>query len=361
MTDGPLTPGDPDGIDDLGAAPTRAVGRMARSGSERAHKRGLRRVLHGVRARTGLVVLLIIALALGPSVMASLNKTPRNRVGISYGGGPVEAAHFQRIVNPGSALFFNGLFDSLYLYPSDTQTYIVSKVAGQGTVARPDSIVAPTIDRVQVEYQLAIYFKLNSDLLQAFHEQLGLRYSAYTSEGWKRLVQDTFRQQVENALQEETRRYAVADIYGNADDLTSIQTAVEQRLSEQLVKSLGAPLFCSPSFAPGGECGAPTVIIKKIDIPKSVVAAFEANRTSQIQVTTSQNQIAQREAEAKAIDALNAALSKAGMNYVLIKAIESGKINFWVLPSDSGVTLAPGVNGAPPNGTDSAPTTVGGG
>ena len=54
-------------------------------------------------------------------------------VGISYGGGPFEAAHFQRIVKPGSSLFFNGWFDPLYLYPADTQNYIVSKTARSGS------------------------------------------------------------------------------------------------------------------------------------------------------------------------------------------------------------------------------------
>ena len=144
-------------------------------------------------------------------------------VGISYGGGPFEAAHFQRIVQPGSSLFFNGFFDPLYLYPADTQNYIVSKTVGQGAVTQPDSIISPTKDRVQIEYQIAVYFKLNIDRLRAFHESLGLQYAAYTSSGWKKLITDTFRQQIENALQEETRKYDVADLYGNADVLTTIQ------------------------------------------------------------------------------------------------------------------------------------------
>ena len=94
-------------------------------------------------------------------------------------------------------------------------------------------------------------------------------------------------------------------------------------------------------------------MIKKVDIPTEVAKAFEANRTSQIAVQTSENEIAQRAAEARAIEALNEGLAKAGMPYVLLKAIESGKISFWVLPSDSGVTLqAPGVDGA------SGPTTT---
>jgi len=367
MTDGPRTPEDPDDIDPLGAAPTRPAARGGRAqgpggSAKTAPRRGGRPLRKRSLAKVGLVVLLVVGLALLPSVLSSLKKTPRNMVGISYGGGPVEAAHFQRVVQPGSGLFFNGVFDPLYLYPSDTQTYIVSKVAGQGTVAKPDSIIAPTKDRVQVEYQVAIYFKLNSDRLQTFHEQLGLQYSAYNAAGWSRLIQDTFRQQIENALQEETRKYDVADLYGNADDLAAVQDSVEEKLSARLVGALGAPLFCGPTFATGGECGSPTFIIKKLDIPDSVVQAFEANRTSQIKVLTAENEIAQRAAEAKAIQALNEGLSQAGMDYVLLRAIESGKISFWVLPSDSGVTLAaPNTPGDTDDGATTTTTTTGGG
>jgi hypothetical protein len=297
------------------------------------------------------VVLVVLGLALAPTAASSLKKTPRNMVGISYGGGPLEAAHFQRIVMPGSGLFFNGLLDPLYLYPADTQSYIVSKVPNQGAVKVADSIISPSRDRVQIEYQIAVYFKLNIDRLQAFHEQLGLQYSAYTSAGWNKLIQDTFRQQIENALQENTRQYDVADIYGNADDLTTIQSDVEEKVSDRLVAALGQPFFCGPTYEPGEECTSPTFIIKKIDIPADVVQAFQDNRTSQIKVLTSQNQIEQRAAEARAIEALNAGLAQAGMPYVLLRAIESGQINFWVLPSDNGVTLQVPGDGAAPSTT----------
>jgi SPFH domain / Band 7 family len=178
MVDEPRSPEDSGEIDSLGAAPTRAVGgaeksdggrrvRLPRSGRRR---RPLARVL--------LVIGLIIALALVPALLSSLKKTPRNMVGISYGGGPIEAAHFQKIVQPGSGLFFNGLGDSLYLYPADTQSYIVSKSENEGNVRGVDSIISPSRDRVQIEYQVAVYFKLNVDRLKDFHDQLGLQYAA---------------------------------------------------------------------------------------------------------------------------------------------------------------------------------------
>jgi hypothetical protein len=336
----------------LGAAAPITVGRRQRSDARgprapRERRWGTRRAIA--------VVLAVILLACMPTVAAGLKKTPRDRIGISYGGGPFEATHFQRIVQPGSSLFFNGFFDPLYLYPADQVNYIISKDQGVGANKNPDSVTAPTLDRVQVDYQIAVYFKLNTDLLQTFHEQLGLRYNAYTDDGWNRLIQDTFRQQIENALQEETRRINVGDLFSSADVLVTLQSNVQKTLSQRLEDSLGQRFFCAPTFRPGGNCGDPTFVIKKVDIPASVVKAFEDNRTSAIQILTKTNEIAQREAEAKAI----AALGLTGQEYDTLKAIESGNITFWVLPNNGGITLTP------PSSTggtsDSSTTTTPGG
>jgi regulator of protease activity HflC (stomatin/prohibitin superfamily) len=288
------------------------------------------RIPVGVGVAVGLLV--VLGLALVPALGSSFKKTPQDRVGISYGGGPFEGQHYQRVVQPGHGLFFNGLFDTLYLYPADQQSYIISKAEGEGDVQRSDSVVAPSRDRVQVDYQVAMYFKLNTDLLRDFHEQLGLRYRAYTRSGWNNMIAATFRQQVENALQQETRRYDVADIFSNAELLTTIQDEVQSTLSDRLEAATGQPFFCGPTFEPGGECPEITFVIKKIELPERVVAAFEARRSAEIEIE-------QREAEARGIAALNEALAAAGDNYVLIKAIESGKIDFWVIPSESGLTL----------------------
>ena len=298
------------------------------------------------------VPVVLVALALAPTVISGLKKTPRDRVGISYGGGPVEGVHFQRIVQPGSNLFFNGFFDSLYLYPSDQVNYIVSQQQGQGAEPTSDAVVAPTSDRVQVTYQVAVYFKLNTDRLRDFHEQLGLRYKAYTTDGWNALIRDTFRQQIENALQEETRKVAVADLVGDADLLVQLQDSVQTKLTQRLEDALGEQFFCAPTFRPDDDCGDPTFVIKKVDVPASVTQAFEDVRTSDIQVQTKENEVRQREAEARAIDALGLT----GQEYDILKAIESGKITFWVLNGESGITIT-----GPDTGTGSAqaPTTPG--
>lgn len=328
----------------LGAAATIPLGKGSK-GDRTPRLAGVRRRLPNVGIGTGalLVVVALVVLAVVPTVASGLKKTPRNKVGISYGGGPFEGSRFQRVVQPGSSLFFNGFFDPLYLYPSDQQNYIISKQVGQGAVKRPDSVIAPTRDRVPAEYQVAAFFKLNIDRLRAFHEQLGLRYSAYTAGGWASLLQDTLRQQIESALQEETRKYPVSELIGSAQVLVNIQQQVQAAVTQQLIAALGQQFFCGPTYSPGGTCGPITFVIKKVDIPTNVQNAF--------------NLVQQRTSESASIDIISDALRRGGQNYVLLRAIESGKTTFWVVPNGTDLTLqTPGANGTP--GTSSTPSTT---
>lgn len=280
-----------------------------------------------------------LALTLLVLLLGSVKKTPRDYMGISYGGGPIEGQRFQQIVQPGHSLFVNGFMDKLYLYPVTQRNYIISKRVEEGDRASADFIVAPSSDRIPIEFEVAVYFKLNTDKLRRFHEQIGLKYQAWTDAGWLRMLNDSFRQQLEFALQRESRKYGVADLYASTEALASLQTEVGLALKENVTSVLGDEYFCGPTFKPGQGCPDFTFVIKHIEIPEGMKAAFESNRTSEVVIQTKLNEVRQREAEADAIRKINEALTQAGQNYVLLKAIEAGKVDFWVIPQDSGLTL----------------------
>ena len=294
----------------------------------------------------GIVVVILIVWG-AVALFTGFEKTPQDKIGLSYGGGPIEGEKFQRVVDPGSGLFFNGLFDRLYEYPVTQRNYIISLNPNEGDVGTPDSITAPTNDNVVVEWEVATYFKLNLSKLQEFHERIGRKYAAWCegdnqecSEGWVQMLHDSFRQQIENALQLESRQFDAAAVFSDEQVILEIQRGVGSVLKERVAEVLGGDYFCGPGYVLGGtECPDVEFVVKAATLPEEVVAAFRRNRTSEIEIETKENEVRQAEFQAQAIERLAAALKNAGPSYVLLKAIESGRITFWVIPQNGGPGL----------------------
>jgi len=309
----------------------------------------------GERVRVGRIGASVVGVVGAALLLFSLifmfpfEKVPNGYVGLSYGGGMFEGQHFQGEKVGPTSLFFNGWGDHLYLYPSTQRNYIISLNEAEGDRGSADSISALNADGVVVQYEVAVYFKLNLDKLQEFHENLGIKYHAWCdgdavncSDGWESMLNDSFRQQLENALQTTTRQYKT-DAFLQADTLRTIQNSVAASLKENVNGVLGDDYFCGPSYIVGsGTCPDFRLVLKKPSLPDAVVARYSDVQQSLIAIQTKQNEVVQAKLQAEAIDELNKALSSAqsANAYVLLKAIESGKISFWVIPSgDTGLTL----------------------
>lgn len=342
MTD----PTPPEYADIGAAAPLAASSKKSKSkrspdSAENADRTGRPRL--GPAKGAALIVVLVVLLALIPALSTIFVKTPRDKVGITYGGGPIESVSFKEVIPPGSGLTLNGMFNSFYLYPADQLVYALPTGQPDDAGSRP-AVSAPSNDDVEVRYEVSVHFKLNIDELQDFHEEVGLRYEASTDEGWNEMLHAVMLPQLRNALQEQTRRHLVADLYTDPDLLVQLQRDAQAALSAQLELTTGGNYFCSPAYRTGGECGQPTVVIKGIQVPAAVQAAFERNRVAELD-------IAARESEAEAIAVLMDALGNSGDTYALLKAIEAGQVEFWVLP-DGGVSITGPTGGGGNTDTD---------
>ncbi len=308
---------------------------------------------------SGMAVMLVFFVVLG---LGALKKTPADRIAISYGGGPIEGNQFQRIVRPGSALTFNGLLDSWYEYPVTQRNYIISMRPDEGDISGADTVVASTDDKITVQWEVAVYFKLNTALLRQFHENIGLKYQAWTEVGWERMLNDSFRQQIESALQIESRRFTAEDLLGDEDAVNEVQSGVARTLQERVSSVLGQEYFCGPTFLgvpDGGTVSCPefTVTLKKPTLPEAVLRAFEQNRVSASEVVTAQNRAAALEEEARGVarqrQALSdgAALSPEFLGYLrsqaMVECARNPGCTMVVAPEGTGVNvISPGAPGA---------------
>lgn len=311
---------------------------------------GLFTTENGTRLRVLPIIVGIVAVffLLATLVMWPFEKVPNGYVGLSYGGGLVEGQHFQGEKYGPTSLFFNGFGDHLFLYPATQRNYIISLNAAEGDRNEADSITALNADGVEVQYEVAVYFKLNLDKLQEFHQNIGLKYHAWCdggavncSDGWENMLNDSFRQQLENALQKVTRGYKT-DAFLQTDTLNTIQASVAGSLKENVNAVLGDDYFCGPAYVQGtGACPDFELVLKKPTLPQAVTDRYSEVQQSLITIQTKENEVKQAELQAEAIDKLNKALSSAQSAdaYVLLKAIESGKINFWVIPQGGNLTL----------------------
>lgn len=264
------------------------------------------------RLRIVIATLVLAALSAG---CASVNPRP-DEAALGYTGGPIQGTHFKDAFDPGSGLHWLGVLDEWFLYPTTVRTYIVSAAEGEGDRANVDRIPASTRDGIDAGWELAINFKLNVSRLRKFHEQIGLTRKAYfvndqPSDGWRAMLNDFFRQQIENSLQTVSRRYSADDIKRGTDTFAKVNNELAEILKDRINQSVGGNFFCGPNFSgpvaaddTSVDCPPMQVVIKAATLPDGVVKSYEAQKVAENSKVTAENEgqakivAAQRDAEA---------------------------------------------------------------
>lgn len=196
---------------------------------------------------------------------ACVTSSEVNQIGLHYAGGIIEDKVFIELIEPGATSRGIGAGNVVYYYPNDQRTYRFSRDGG-GDVAA--AIVAPTTEGTRVVLEGIITFRLcqpteadrqgfNSDwgadgyaeCLRTFHENIGLKTTAYELDGWIAMLTEFLRPAIEISVNRSTRSVTVDDIL-TTEALDGLNEEIRQALPREVTANMDGNFlyFSSVSF-----------------------------------------------------------------------------------------------------------------
>ena len=292
----------------------------------------------GVKAKViGGIILGVIVIIVLANIF-NFASTDTNRIGLHYGGGVVEAKKFKSIIPPGSTNKLIGPGDTLYTYPIDQRSYIIGGDGADTDAA--DEVTVVSKDNVRLGVRVQVYFTLNRkpEVIQQFHERIGLKTDAYTQEGWDTMLQSYFRPQIDRALAAVATDYLWNELYNNEARKTKFQTEAAAKFTEILPAAVGGDYFCGPSYTGSNACGELSFTIQKpTPLDKGIIDGLEAKQRAELAKQAQEQKNQQVNVELQSVKQQVALLGSQG--YLLKSAIESGKIQFMVIPQNGNVSI----------------------
>jgi len=250
----------------------------------------------------------------------------------------VEDKKFKSIIPPGSTNRLIGPGDTVYAYPTDQRSYIIGG-AGADTDGG-DEVTVVSKDNVRLGVRVQVYFTLNrqEETLRSFHERIGLKTDAYEDRGWNEMLQSYFRPQIDRALAAVATNYSWAELYNNEAKKSAFQTAASQEFTRLLPAAVGGDYFCGPSYTGSNACGELSFTIQKpTPLDKGIIDGLEAKQRAELAKATQVQKNQQVDVELQSVKQQVAMLGSQG--YLLKTAIESGKIQFMVIPQNGNVSI----------------------
>lgn len=272
-----------------------------------------------------------------------------NRIGLHYQDGSFETREFNKIIEPGSGRTVLGISDKIYKYPTDQRTYIIDGSPGEGDTDRADSISAPSASEdgetpIPFSFEVSVYFTLNTsdhDVLQEFHESIGLKTDAWTPEGWNQMLREYFRPQIERAFRTETPKYSKEELYADPEVLIELEESIGDGLKARIANAMGGDFFCGPGESETSACGDIKLNIKNPRPASGVVDGFNEVAEASLRVEAQRQETIRREEEARGIREVSDALAEAGPAYNVLRAIEEGTVEIMVIPDGTNVAVTP--------------------
>lgn len=308
------------------------------------------------------VVALGLAVSLAAVTGCSSNvKTPPDQVALHYSGGVTSGAQFKDCV-PSSTYRNDGMGDTHYFYPTNRRTYDANPQ--EGSEAGPVTVVSK--DNAEMAIPAQVTFTLDTSCapdggpLRAFHERMGLRYSAYfnTSDGdegglnpdgpkgWVRILNDVIGKSLDITLDRQAKAYGWRAIWNDPATKDELEKAVQANLAAEVNRAAGGAFFKIETVRLVAPTPVNQALKDAVATEQSAVAkAKSAELQAQAARAAAQAQVAVAEAEARSLDArikvigISAWLEEQKLA-IQRQAIEKG-LNPFPSPIVAGVSAAP--------------------
>lgn len=254
----------------------------------------------------------VAALALGTTAACSTTAEP-DVIGLYYMAGPIDGNHFDHCWEPGTTTSYTWNNYAVFL-PSSLRTWNIS-ADGTGDSSQPIVVNAkPEEDQpsgVQVSLWTQTNFTLNtfcgednkdpnSPIVQ-FWERIGRRYGADTVDGWKIMLSNTIVTALETSSRSVAREYT-ADVLVSGTVREEAQNKIASLFQQEIKRVVGGEFFCSPTYVPGGECGAVQVLLKDVDYTNPAIQQARDEKQAAIERAAAMEAEAQGKLDAATVE-----------------------------------------------------------
>lgn len=278
----------------------------------------------------------IAAIVALPLTIAGCTTTTPNpdQVAIVYDAGPLSDTTFEKCVKPGER-YIAGIVDEAYEYPAGQRTFEFAADPNdpEGLERKPYAESGPltmlTKDPLEMRVSGVVTFTLATDCetLTKFHEQVGLKFQAWTEEGWNKLLSVYIAQPLDRALDAASKEFKWRDL---AFENPESKQQWEDKVAEYMTKFLqeqGGTAFFSNFAVTLQQPQPPTEVRKAMDKAQQAAEANKAQIAENARAKT----------ELEAIKDLAKVLGPEGA--VLWQAIKDGKVSMII--SDGKVAVSP--------------------
>jgi hypothetical protein len=264
--------------------------------------------------------------------------TGPDQVALHYKGGPLSETEFSKCIAR-SARSWDGPADTHRTYPAGQRTFDFTGADGseRGAISVTDK------EGVTLQVPGVATFTLNTECeaLQRFHENIGIKYSAWTTEGWLEYLNAYLGNPLEKAMDQASQAYSWRDLLNNPAIRDEWESSVGRLARQFAFDQAGDDYLCAPTFAGDGECGDFALTIQKPILPEQIAEAL-AETAAEVERKTQASNAQQRvNIEAESLGTLTDALGGDANAAVLYKAIQDGLIDVMPVPVGSTFLVNP--------------------